>query len=44
MNIYVVDIDGFEPPQGPQVFSKVPIVTFEPANLESIGNRDRLGI
>ena len=28
----------YKPPQGPHVFSKVPFVTFEPANLEAIGD------
>ena len=28
----------YKPPQGPHVFSKVPFVTFEPANSEAIGD------
>ena len=33
---------AYKPSQGPHVFSKVPFVTFEAANLESIGKIHRV--
>ena len=32
----------YKPSLGPHVFSKVPFVTFEPANLEAIGNNHKV--